>query len=873
MKNQPNSFRQITNKLLYLLLVLLLVTSTAHADNKSEARRLLQKYCFDCHGPKKQESDMRLDRLKPQVDSLDGLERWVDIGDQLKAGDMPPAEAPQPTVDELAHLIEWVSNNIRQSARKLKKPQRIRVRRLTREQYTATLQDLLGLPLNFGELLPEESPSEEGFTNDAELLNFSGTHMETFVETARAAIDKAVVNQDSPEPGFQFGLSMADFSQAFEQGKFSTSRFVPIYDDGRLRPMTKEGQNDAKLAGATQLAVWRPNLTHQKHPKTGKPSNVPVEFEDGMFVLPHGWIPAGDQITRFWGIIQLRNDGRPAKGFPAEGWLRVKFRAASVIPDGSDPPKIKLVVGYPRLHGFNYNVVGSVTVTAPKGKSQDYEFLVRLETLDLPAQDNEKGHPYIEFFNPRWLTTTQPRSRPRPDNPRDKYYDDSQARVLIESVEVNWPYNPVWPPASHTAILGPADAKYDDDTARAREVLTRFAGRAFRRPVDEPIATNLMQLYQSRREAGASFDDAIRVSLVTTLCSPQFLCIDQSTTSTDSMELDDYALASRLSYLIWNSMPNDRLLDLAAAGKLRDPVVRQAEAQRMIADRRSRRFAEQFTNQWLLHPGFDAVAVNEQIFRSFTHRTKAQIRKETVAFFSEVLQHDLSVLNFVDSDFMMLNNELAHHYGVPDITQDDIHRVPVGEHRGGVLTQSSVLIATGTGEKSHPFRRGVWVLERILGTPPPPPPPVVPALPKEDPQFSHRPLKEQLKLHSKDAACVSCHSRLDPWGLALENYNAIGLWRTDYRPQSKAQVISTSTLPDRTEIDGVAGLKRVILENKQDLFLRNLTRKLLAYALGRQLDATDEPTIDSLLASLKKNDLRLQQLLMEIVKHRAFEQL
>jgi len=165
------------------------------------------------------------------------------------------------------------------------------------------------------------------------------------------------------------------------------------------------------------------------------------------------------------------------------------------------------------------------------------------------------------------------------------------------------------------------------------------------------------------------------------------------------------------------------------------------------------------------------------------------------------------------------------------------------------------------------------VLERILGAPPPPPPPVAPALPKEDPQFSQRPLPEQLKIHSKDAACVSCHSRLDPWGLALENYNAIGLWRTDYRPESKAQVVSTSSLPDRTEIDGAAGLKRVILEQKQELFLRNLTRKTLAYALGRRLDATDEPAIESLLASLRENDLRFRHLLMATIKHQAFEQL
>jgi hypothetical protein len=293
----------------------------------------------------------------------------------------------------------------------------------------------------------------------------------------------------------------------------------------------------------------------------------------------------------------------------------------------------------------------------------------------------------------------------------------------------------------------------------------------------------------------------------------------------------------------------------------------------MLTDPRAQRFIEQFTDQWLLAPGFEATAVNEQIFKGFNLWTKARIREETIAFFKEVLLNDLSVLNFVDSDFMMLNNELATHYGIPGIAHDDFRRLPVAEHRGGVLTQSSVLIATGTGERSHPFRRGVWLLERMLGTPPPPPPPVVPALPKDDPEFSQRPLKEQLKIHSTDAACVSCHSRLDPWGLALENYNAIGLWRTDYRPENKAAVISTSTLPDGTELNSIDGLKRVMLEQKQDLFLKNITRKLLTYALGRRLDATDEPAVESLLVSLKKNDLRMQQLLMAMIKHKAFEEL
>ncbi|WP_197442859.1 DUF1592 domain-containing protein [Lignipirellula cremea] len=831
--------------------------SPLYADYPQTVRPLLQKYCFDCHGPKKQEGEMRLDGLDPVIGSFNQQERWVDVGDKLKQGDMPPAKAPQPTVEELATLITWVSENVRQSASRLAPPERFQVRRLTREQYNATLQDLLGLPLNFVKELPAEALSDEGFSNDAELLEISPLYIEYFLKNAEQAIDKAVVSEAQPSGGYNFQLLFAPLAKAIERGELSSAwTLYPDYQTRVGKP--PKGEVWPPVSATYTGFPWKPN------PKVKSPQEL-IEFSDGMLVAPRAKLHYG-QIKSTWGRLSLAGE-KYRNAFPTAGWLRVRITASSEIPEGAEPPSVQVMLNYDVLHGKTLNDLGTQKITAPQDRPETYDFLVRLENLNLPSQNNEKGPPYFEIWNPRWTSALDDSGVK--NRGKGKLTPDTgpQSVAFIQSVEVNWPYFEQWPPNHNTQILGAAN---NEERSTAKAVLERFMRRAFRGPVDSRQVEEMLTLFDRDRAEGRSFLDSIRTSLATILCSPHFLYIDQSTS--EEM-LSQYAIASRLSYFLWNSMPDEQLFALARQAKLQEPDVLEAQTRRMLADPRSRRFVEQFASEWLDMPGLENVAVNREIFREFELGTEDRLKQETLSFFTEILDNDLSVLNFIDSDFLMMNNRLALHYGVPGVYDNVFHRVPAIEGRGGVLTHGSVLIATGTGEQSHPFRRGVWVLERLLGTPPPPPPPVVPELAGADPEFSTRPLKEQLEIHRRQASCAACHAKLDPWGLALENYDAIGLWRTQYKQGNKAQVVSVAMLPDGTGIESVAGLKRVILEEKRELFLKNFARKMLTYALARSLDATDETVVEELAGSLETNGGRMRQLVIDLVKHQAFQRL
>ena len=824
------------------------------SDYRDSIRPLLSKYCFRCHGPDKQKADLRLDSLDSSVESLNDLERWVDIGDQLKSGDMPPAKSDQPTVAELSTLITWVSDHLRESASRLDRPERFQVRRLTREQYNATLQDLLGLPLNFVKALPAEALSKEGFSNDAELLNISPLYIEYFLQNAERAMKKTIISGPRPTDGYQFTLEFAPLADAIANDQLQ--HFWPIYRDGKVRlgrppKGIKWPEYEAKL--------W--NFPFKPHPKAKSKPDL-VEFADGMLVAPRAKLHYG-QIKSKWGKLSLRGE-KFKNSFPTEGWLRVAITAGGDVPEGADPPSLQVMLNYDVLHGKTLNDLGTQRITASRDGPRVYEFIVRLENLNLPSQNNEKGPPYFEIYNPRWKSALDARGIKNRGKGRLVPDDGPQSTAFIEKVEVNWPYIPSWPPKHHSTVVGDESTESE---ASARRIIERFMRRAFRGPVESSDVEDMLVLFNRDRAEGRSFIESIRTSLATVLCSPHFQYIDQST-SGDA--LSHHAMASRLSYFLWNSMPDDELLELADDGKLDDPAVLGGQALRMLRDQKSRRFVEQFASEWLDMPGLDNVAVNRDLFREFELGTKARLKQETLAFFAEILDNDLSVLNFIDSDFMMMNNRLAMYYGVPGVYDNVFRRVPAIDGRGGVLTQGSVLIATGTGEQSHPFRRGVWVLERLLGTPPPEPPPVVPDLPQADPNVTKKSLKEQLAIHRGQASCAACHAKLDPWGLALENYDAIGLWRTSYKRGNKSRVESSAVLPDGTQLDNVAGIKRVILDDKQELFLRNIARKLLTYALARQLDATDEIAVNELTESLEANDCRMRQFVIELVKHPAF---
>jgi hypothetical protein len=338
-------------------------------------------------------------------------------------------------------------------------------------------------------------------------------------------------------------------------------------------------------------------------------------------------------------------------------------------------------------------------------------------------------------------------------------------------------------------------------------------------------------------------------------------------------------LASRLSYFLWSSMPDDRLFALAQDDQLGDPGLLAQQVHNMIADSRSDEFVNHFSDQWLNLSGIDRVAVNPEFYPDFDDALKAEMRRETQAFFAEVLRKDLSALNFVDSDFAMLNRPLAKHYGIQGPTGSKFERINLApqDRRGGLLTQASVLLSNSTGEDSHPIRRAVWILERLLDSPPSPPPPDVPELDPDQPGFAQLSVKEQLELHREKDSCNNCHKGIDPWGIALENYDAVGKWRTQILRNAKngrgkkSPVVASAQLPGGHEISGPEDLKQYLLNHDRDRFSAAIVRKLLSYSLGRTLELSDEPTVDELNRTFTDSDYRLSDLIVAIVQSDPFQ--
>jgi hypothetical protein len=458
--------------------------------------------------------------------------------------------------------------------------------------------------------------------------------------------------------------------------------------------------------------------------------------------------------------------------------------------------------------------------------------------------------------------------------------DPTKPLLVIESVDFEGPIFDTWPPRSHSQIFFQTSGK-PDEREYARKILARFMTRAYRRPVDESELTAMLDLLERLRTGSPSFESAVGDLLALVLVSPEFLyLVEPRNESFERQPLEEFELASRMSYFLWSTMPDDRLFELARGGKLSDPSVRQAEVRRMLADPRAWQFVKHFTDQWLDLPALDRIAVNPEFHPNFDDRLKQDMRSETRHFFAEILNKDLSAMNLIDSDFAMLNRRLAHHYGVPLPPGGDMQRVqlPEGSHRGGLLTQGSFLLSNSNGEDSHPIRRAVWLLDRLLDDPPAPPPPDVPDLETNQPDVARLSLKQQLELHRKKESCNNCHRRIDPWGVVFENYDAVGRWRTVVTgPRKKRRprqpIDAAVKLPDGTGIDGVdgdGGLKTYLVEVQGKAFARALVRRLLTYSLGRSLEYTDREAVDTLAAGFIKSDYRLRELIVAISVSRPF---
>lgn len=426
-------------------------------------------------------------------------------------------------------------------------------------------------------------------------------------------------------------------------------------------------------------------------------------------------------------------------------------------------------------------------------------------------------------------------------------------------------------PAAHRRVMIATPKPGKSPQVCAREIFSALATRAYRRPVKTEELDALVRVVNLALAEKESFERAIQLGIQAMLVSPHFLFrveLDPGDAATGEYHpLNQYQVASRLSYFLWSSMPDDELLGMARDGQLRQPKIFQEKVERMLRDYRVRALVENFGGQWLNIRNLDNVNPHRRRFPMFGEELRKSMRMETELFLLAIIREDRSLLDILQADFTFVNERLAFLYGIKGIEGHEFQRVKLdGTQRGGILTQASVLTVTSNPTRTSPVKRGKWVLENLLGTPPPPPPPMVPELREERRESVSRTLRQRMEKHRADATCASCHARMDPIGFGLENFDGIGEWRTH---EGRFLVDSSGILPDGRKFNGPSELRRVLLEQKDD-FTRCFIEKLLTYALGRGLDDEDSPMVEHIARRVAEQNYKFSSVVLEIVKSDPF---
>ena len=856
---------KLNRRCFFLLVVLTLFPSVSNGqDYETHIRPFLAKYCVGCHGPNKQKADLRVDKLDPDMVHGGDTDMWQEVLDLINVSEMPPKDAKlQPKRAERQVIVEALTASLRQAMEaKRSTGGRNVLRRLTAYEYNNTLRDLLGLDLQYATDLPPEGAAQEGFKNNSSVLGTSALHLEYFERIARAALERIILTPaEQPAPYFV----RVEPELAFQP------EGAPAANNRKSTPRRKPSGAGYSIKG--------------EHYVPGNNARGP------LFKLDHGEL-AGDSILLAGNrpadkladpfaedrkIGGAQGDGR--SGYqpefrvemyevPYDAPVLVKIRAAAVPGKGDTYPRLSFELGSFRGAGVS-DQKEAANIEIRSTEAATYEFVV--QGANFPFQSNKPGRPsYFRIFNDFRRGTS------------DLTYEELP-KLKIDWVGIKGNHYESWPTPQRQAILFDSNNR-ENEPAYAREVIARFMERAYRRPVSSDEVDRKVELFKKLRPQEASFEATMISTLTAVLCSSNFLLISEPAKEIVDAEspiarrqLDDYELASRLSYFLWSSMPDDTLFDLASKQQLHQPSVLLAQVDRMIADPRSRGFSENFADQWLDLAGIRRLAVNPEYFE-FTEQTKDLFEEESIQFVHHVMRENLSITSFVDSDFAVLNPALARHYRIPSVSGGfQVHPLEKEHHRGGLMTQASMLFGNSTGAETHPIKRGVWVLERLLDDPPPPPPPNVPDLPepeaKDEATLS---LKERLIEHAQVESCRDCHSKIDPWGVAFENYNALGQWRegTSDRlvknPHQSVSIDPSTELRNGTKIQNLDDLKHYILTEKKPQFRRAVVRKVMSYSLGRYLEFSDRSAVDSICKNLEQDGDSFQTLLKQIVLSEPF---
>ena len=544
----------------------------------------------------------------------------------------------------------------------------------------------------------------------------------------------------------------------------------------------------------------------------------------------------------------------------------VRVKLSGLRPEGGRAPRLKVYM--PVVD----KTIIERDVDAPEDQPITVEARVHLTAGKYPVRiinsvpgPNPEGRRSRHSGTPNAFTSTRSRV-PWQLKLTDDDFQPIQPTLIIDSMEWDGPIVDSWPSAAHRRIFSSQDT---------REIITQFAGRAWRRPVQTAEVEQLMLPFQQSQKLGEKIEQSVRGSLVAVLCSDSFLYLEQGDLKKTRQQLNDWELASRLSYFLWSTMPDEKLLALARGGTLHESGTLAAEVKRMLADPKSAEFARTFPRQWLQLRKVGMFAPDKALYPDYDENLEGSMIAETVGFFGEVMRRNGSLREFLDSDWTMLNERIASHYGIEGIRGDALQRVALKpeQHRGGLLTQGSILSLSSDGTRHRPVHRGVWILESIIGKPPPPPPANVPALSTPAPDTKKSTVREKLEQHRSDPNCTACHSKIDPLGMAFDNYDAIGRWRTveTVRDGTGAdpKLDPSGVLPDGRKFADSTGLRKILLADT-DKFAAAFTEKLATYALRRGVTFSDREALQRIVAESKKNDYPLASLVESLVTSPLF---
>jgi hypothetical protein len=805
---------------------LLLASSTeANSESRPEPRAItefnqtilpmLERHCYECHGDGYDKGKIAFDSLESHEQILDP-QLWLKVLLNTRAGLMPAEDNPRLTAAEQATLERWIKRDVFHIDPATPDPGRVTVRRLNRVEYRNTVKDLLGVDYNTEHEFPPDDTGF-GFDNIGDALTTSPMLMEKYVAAAQTIIREA----------------------------------VPL----RARKPAEQVIGGMDFAGGEARSKWG-----KRQLLFSEPAALTATFQNPL---------AGSYRVR----LDLEVNG---SYYPDPGKTRMVFKV-----DGKEVVNQEL--SYHDEKHFSFEAPFTWTPS-------DHTLTLEL-TPTVPA---EKPSTIIDLFVHR-ATIEGP-------------LDPAQF-VKTEGYERYFP---------REVPQGTSKKARQARRAYAAELLGTFAARAYRRPLDDDTADRLAGLAEATySQQGKSFEQGVAHAMAAVLASPRFLYRLESPVAhaagAKSALVDEYSLASRLSYFLWSTMPDEELMALASRNELRKNL--EAQVRRMLADPRSENLARNFTGQWLQARDVEGIAINprqillrdageeetlRKLFQAFRSQDEATakalsakinliveskpdidakvrtaMRREAEMYFDHVMRANRPVTELIDSNYTFLNEDLARMYDVPGVAGPDLRKVelPAGNPRGGMLTQGSALVVTSNPDRTSPVKRGLFVLANFLGTPPPPPPANVPALEASESEFKdgQEPLlSDVLKLHRENPMCASCHNRMDPIGLAFENFNAIGGWRDSERKQP---IVAEGSLITGEKFGSVSELKKILANEHRSEFYHTLTGKLMTYATGRGMEYYDVETIDQIVQRLEAQDGRFSALLTGIVESAPFQKM